>query len=118
VAHQGDSVVTIDEDDDERGCHLTLRGRLDRTSAADVRLGLRRTIAAGASPLHVDLAEVVIGDATGIGVLVEALRCARRAGRPMWVVAADARTTRLMRRARLGGLLVGREDEVLAGAAG
>jgi anti-anti-sigma factor len=97
--------VTIDEREDDVGCHVTLRGRIDRTSAADVRLALRRIVADGVSALHVDLADVVIGDSTGIGVLVEALRHARRARRPMRVVAADDRTHRLMRRARLGHLL-------------
>ncbi len=115
----GDHVVTVDERDDEDGCHVTLRGRLDRSTSADVRLALRRTIGAGSSPLRVDLAEVVIGDATGIGVLVEALRHARRAHRPMVVVAADDRTRRLMRRARLGHLLVTSGSEhVAVGAAG
>jgi anti-anti-sigma factor len=118
VAYQGDSVVTIEERHDEDGAHLSLRGRLDARTAADVRLTLRRTIGDGASTLHVDLGEVVIGDATGIGVLVEALRYARRARRRMHVVAADARTVRLMRRARLGGLLLAPQEGELAGAVG
>ncbi len=118
MGRQGDSVVTMTERHDDVGCHLTVRGRLDRTSAPDVRLALRRTIGAGETPLLVDLGEVVIGDATGIGLLVEGLRCARRARRPMRVVAADERTRRLLRRARLGGLLVAdREGSALTGAA-
>lgn len=119
MARQGDSLVTVEEHEDAVGCHLVVRGRLDRSSAADVRLSLRRVIAAGDTPLHVDLGDVVIGDATGIGVLVEGLRCARRARRPMRVVAADERTRRLLRRARLGGLLVAARDPVaLTGAVG
>lgn len=110
--------MTIDEREDDVGCHLTLRGRIDRTSAADVRLALRRVIAGGGTALHVDLAEVVIGDSTGIGVLVEALRHARRARRPMRVVAADERTHRLMRRARLGHLLTASKAPLTVGAAG
>jgi len=119
VASRGESVVTIEDYEDEVGCHVRLRGRLDRSSAADVRLALRRLIADGSSGLHVDLAEVVIGDSTGIGVLVEALRHAHRARRPMRVVAADERTHRLMRRARLGHLLATAGGGALAvGAAG
>ncbi len=115
----GEHIVTVDEREDDAGCHVTLRGRLDRSSAADVRLALRRTIGAGSSPVHVDLADVVIGDATGIGVLVEALRHARRYRRAMVVVAADDRTRRLMRRARLGHLLVATGgDQLAVGAAG
>ncbi len=116
---RGLSIVTVHEREDDTACHVTLRGRIDRTSAADVRLALRRTIGDGTSALHVDLAGVVIGDSTGIGVLVEALRHARRARRPMRVVAADDRTRRLMRRARLGHLLLDADrDPLLTGAAG
>jgi anti-anti-sigma factor len=107
----GEHVVTVEEREDDVGCHLTLRGRLDRSTAADVRLALRRVVGGGSAPVHVDLGDVVIGDATGIGVLVEALRLARRARRPMVVVAADDRTRRLMRRARLGHLLVATSDD-------
>lgn len=111
--------MEVREHEDDVGCHVTLRGRLDRRSAADVRLVLRRLIADGTSVLHVDLAEVVIGDSTGLGVLVEALRHARRARRPMRVVAADDRTHRLMRRARLGHLLVTADADALpVGAVG
>lgn len=111
MTSRGDSVVTLEHREDDVTCHVTLRGRLDRRTAADVRLALRRLIADGTSVLHVDLAEVVIGDSTGIGVLVEALRHARRAQRPMRVVAADDRTHRLMRRARLGHLLVAADGD-------
>ncbi len=110
--------MTIDERQDDEGYHVTVRGRIDRTTAADVRLALRRIVGDGGPALHVDLAEVVIGDSTGIGVLVEALRHARRARRPMRVVAADDRTHRLMRRARLGHLVVTSPVPATAGALG
>jgi anti-anti-sigma regulatory factor len=48
-----------------------------------------------------------VGDATGFGLLVECVRRSRLAGRPMRIVAADERTRRLLRRARLGRLLTG-----------
>ena len=52
-----------------------------------------------------DLGEAHVGDATGFGFIVECQRRARRAGRPMRIVAADERTRRLLRRARLHSLL-------------
>ena len=93
-------MVTIDEREDESGCHLTLRGRLDVRTVPDLRLTLHRVIAGGSSPLMLDLAEVQVGDATGFGLLVESVRRAHRAGRPVHVVAADERTRRLLRRGR------------------
>ena len=59
----------------------------------------------GSTPLLLDLGEAHVGDATGFGLIVECQRRARRAGRPMRIVAADDRTRRLLRRARLGSLL-------------
>lgn len=115
MAHPGDAVVHLIEVHDERGCHLVLTGRLDVRTVADVRLQLHRTIAAGTTAVHLDLGDAHIGDATGFGLVVEVLRRARRAGRPLLVVAADDRTRRLFRRARMGSLLA---DEVLAGAVG
>jgi anti-anti-sigma factor len=124
VADQGDVIVTIVEHHTDRGCHLALRGRLDVRTVADLRLPLHRIIAGGTTPLLVDLAEVHVGDATGFGLLVECLRRSRRAGRTMHIVAADDRTRRLLRRARLGSLLEGSDADaagagsVLEGAAG
>jgi anti-anti-sigma factor len=124
VADQGDAIVTVQEHHSDRGCHLTLRGRLDVRTVADLRLPLHRVIAGGTTPLLLDLAEVHVGDATGFGLLVECLRRSRRAGRPLHIVAADDRTRRLLRRARLGSLLeVSGTDatvpgSLLAGAAG
>lgn len=105
VADRESSVVTITEYQDEHGWHVALRGRVDVRTAADLRLALHRLIAAGSTPLLLDLAEVHVGDATGFGLIVECQRRARRAGRQVHVVAADARTQRLLRRARLGSLL-------------
>lgn len=124
VTEQVPSSVTVTEHQDVQGCHVALRGRVDVRTAADLRLALHQLIASGAGPLLLDLAEVHVGDATGLGLLVECQRRARRAGRQVHVVAADARTQRLLRRARLGSLLgpsldctVGAEP-ALAGAAG
>jgi anti-anti-sigma factor len=114
--------VTITEHEDERGCHVALRGRLDVRTVADLRLTVHRLIANGSAPLLLDLAEAHVGDATGFGFLVECQRRARRAGRPIRIVAADDRTRRLLRRARLHSLLVApvaaTAEPALAGAAG
>ena len=105
VTDRVSSVVTITEYQDAHGWHVALRGRVDVRTAADLRLALHRLIAAGSTPLLLDLAEVHVGDATGFGLIVECQRRARRAGRQVHVVAEDARTQRLLRRARLGSLL-------------
>ena len=105
MAGPGDAIVTIAEQHDEHGCHVALRGRLDVHTAADLRLSLHRVIAQGTTPLLLDLGEAHVGDATGFGLIVECQRRAHRAGRNMVVVAADDRTRRLLRRARLGSLL-------------
>ena len=118
--------MTITEHHDEQGCHVALRGRLDVRTVGDLRLTLHRIVADGTSPVLLDLGEAHVGDATGFGLIVECLRRSRRAGRPLLIVAADDRTRRLLRRARLGALLgVGAEARpatvtgpVLAGAAG
>jgi anti-anti-sigma factor len=94
VTDRVSSVVTITEYQDEHGWHVALRGRVDVRTAADLRLALHRLIAAGSTPLLLDLAEVHVGDATGFGLIVECQRRARRAGRQVHVVAADARTQR------------------------
>ena len=93
--------MTITEYQDDRGCHVALRGRLDVRTVADLRLTLHRLIATGTTPVLLDLGEAHVGDATGFGFIVECQRRARRAGRPMRIVAADDRTRRLLRRARL-----------------
>lgn len=111
---QGDRIVTIDEHEDESGCHVTLRGRLDVRTVPDLRLTLHRVIAGGSSPLLLDLEDVQVGDATGFGLLVESVRRARRAGRPVHVVASDERTRRLLRRGRLGSVLAPPETAELA----
>jgi len=123
VAQRGNAIVTMTEHHDDGGCHVALRGRLDVRTVADLRLTLHRLIAEGTTPVLLDLAEAQVGDATGFGFLVECQRRARRAGRPMRIVAADERTRRLLRRARLhsllGALPVAAADEAaLAGAAG
>jgi anti-anti-sigma factor len=123
VAEQSSAIVTMTEYQDDRGCHVALRGRLDVRTVADLRLTLHRLIATGSTPVLLDLGEAHVGDATGFGFIVECQRRARRAGRPIRIVAADERTRRLLRRARLHALLstvpaATADQPALAGAAG
>ncbi|HYN68433.1 MAG TPA: STAS domain-containing protein [Ornithinibacter sp.] len=119
---EGTAIVTMTEYHDDGGCHVTLRGRLDVRTVADLRLTVHRLIAGGTTPLLLDLGEAHVGDATGFGFIVECRRRSHRAGRPMRIVAADDRTRRLLRRARLHQLLLAPSgvvaEPVLAGAAG
>jgi anti-anti-sigma factor len=56
------------------------------------------------------LADAEIGDATGLGVIVEAYTRARRAGRRLAVIDMTERTGRLLRASRLDRALVLRES--------
>ena len=120
VGDRGTAIVAMTEHHDDRGCHVTLRGQLDVRTVADLRLRLHGLIAGGSSPVLLDLGEVHVADATGFGFIVECLRRSRVAGRPLRIVAADDRTRRLLRRARLSRLLAGPPVDArpLAAAAG
>ena len=63
------------------GAEVSLAGRLDVTSVADVRLALHEAVEGGDGELVVDLAGVELVDATGLGVLVGVHRRAQRTGR-------------------------------------
>src|SRR5579883_541978 len=60
---------------------LCLAGRLDVSTVADVRIALHEALDSGSGDLVVNLAQVEVGDATGLGVLVGAHRRAGRRGR-------------------------------------
>ncbi len=105
MADRGEPTATITEHARDEGVLITVTGRLDARSAADLRSALHRVIAQGADPIHLDLTGAHIGDACALGLLLEAHRRARRAGRRLVVVAADDRTRRLLLRLRLPGLL-------------
>jgi anti-anti-sigma factor len=71
-----------------------------------VRLLLHEIIDTGCGDVLMRLADAEIGDATGLGVLVEAYNRARRAGRRLAVVDMTERTERLLRVSRLDRSLV------------
>ncbi len=84
-----------------RGQEATVEGRIDVHTVADVRLALQSMIAEGRGDLYLHLGAAEIGDATGIGVLVEVHRRARRSGRRLVLGEVTPRTERLLRAARL-----------------
>ncbi|HEY5515737.1 MAG TPA: STAS domain-containing protein [Pengzhenrongella sp.] len=98
--------MTITEGRGADGYHVAMVGRLDVRSVPDLRLTLHRVIDGGAESILLDLSDAEIGDSTGLGMLVECLQRARRAGAVLRVAVRDGRSARLMRRARLGSVLV------------
>lgn len=89
-----------------RGQEVFLEGRIDVRSAPDVRLDLHAAIAGGVGDLFLHLGDVEIGDATGLGVLVECHRRARREGRRLVLASVTPRTERLLRASRLNRVLL------------
>jgi anti-anti-sigma factor len=83
------------------GYELALSGRLDASSASEMREALHTAIDAGAGDLIVDVSGVDLVDATGLGVLLGAHRRAGRAGRRLVLHDASARLVRGLRLARL-----------------
>lgn len=92
-------------DETAPGQLLRLRGRLDVTAAADVRLALSDAVDAGDGDLVLDLALLEAVDATGLGVLVGAHRRAGRNGRTLVLHDVPPGVGRLLRRTRLDRVL-------------
>ena len=99
-------VVRVDSEDRSGTQALTVVGRLDTRTAPDARRELHGAIDSGDGILVLDLARCEVGDATGLGLLVEFHRRAARAGRRIHVVAIDERTRRLLRGIRLDRRIV------------
>jgi anti-anti-sigma factor len=91
------------------GQEVAITGRIDVHTVPDVRLLLHEIIDTGCGDVFMRLEGAEIGDATGLGVLVEAYNRARRAGRRLAVVDMTERTGRLLRASRLDRALVLRE---------
>ncbi len=84
---------------------LALRGRLDVTVTADVRLALAAAVDEGTGELVLDVSGVHGIDATGLGVLVGAHRRAGRAGRTLVLLDASLAVRRVLRLSRLDRVL-------------
>ena len=89
---------------------LRLAGRLDVTSVADVREAVHTAIdaacAQGGGQVLLDLHDVEVADATGLGVLVGAHRRAGRLGGRLVLCDVPPRLARLIAATRLGRVLV------------
>ena len=101
MATQPTTSVPVRVATSDRGQEVFLEGRVDVRSAADLRLELHAVIACGDGDLFLHLGDVEIGDATGLGVLLESHRRARREGRRLVLAGITPRTARLLRSARL-----------------
>ncbi len=108
-------MVEIGVESSPDGQRVRVAGTLDVRCAPDARLLMHQLIDSAAGPILLDLADCQVRDSTAFGLLVELLRRAGRAQRPLLIIAADERTRRLLRRARLAGLLSA--DPALAGTA-
>jgi len=86
-----DLVISIDQP----GTLLSLSGRLSARTVADVRAALVAAIACGAGDLIVDIEQVELVDASGLGVLVGAHRLALRGERRLVLRNTPERIERL-----------------------
>lgn len=84
---------------------VSLDGRLDASTASETRDRLHQAVEVGTGKLVVDLSEVDLVDATGLGVLAGTHRLATRAGRTMVLRGTPLRVERLLRRIGLARVL-------------
>ncbi|MGI4895560.1 MAG: STAS domain-containing protein [Janthinobacterium lividum] len=80
---------------------LRVSGRLDVHSVPDVRSALHRAVDAGVGELVVLVDDIVVGDATGLGVFLGAHRRAQRSGRRLVLRGVPLPALRLLRVTRL-----------------
>jgi anti-sigma B factor antagonist len=88
-----------------QGTVVSLAGRLDVLGARAAREALHAAVDGGEGRLVVDLAEVELLDATGLGVLVGTDRRARVAGRRLVLVNAPPRVARLLALTRVDRII-------------
>jgi anti-anti-sigma factor len=89
----------------DRGCVVALSGRLGAASVADARDALHHALDDGDGDLVVDLADVELVDATGLGLLLGTHRRADRAGRRLVLRGVPDRIERLLVATRLSRVL-------------
>ena len=87
------------------GASLALSGRLGAATVADVRAALTLATDSGVGDLLIDLREVELADATGLGVLIGAHRRADRVGRRLVLQGVPERIERLLLATRLHRVL-------------
>lgn len=88
------------------GSLVQLSGRLDGTGAAEARAALHAALDVGAGDLVVDMSEVEVVDATGLGVVMGAHRRGTTCGRRIVLRGVSDRFARILRVTRLDRVLV------------
>ena len=87
--------------EDSAGQRISLSGRVDVTTVADLRSVLHNAIDNGDGELRVDVSTLELVDAAGLGVLLGAHRRAQRAGRTLVLVGVPDDLSRLFFKTRL-----------------
>ena len=87
--------------EDSAGQRISLSGKVDVTTVADLRSVLHNAIDTGAGDLQVDVSALELVDAAGLGVLLGAHRRAQRAGRNLVLVGVSDDLSRLLFKTRL-----------------
>lgn len=85
---------------------VTVSGRLDARTVPDVRTALHEAVDHGSGDLVVEVHDIVVADATGLGVFVGAHRRAQRTGRRLVLRGVPLPALRLLRVTRLHRVLV------------
>jgi anti-anti-sigma factor len=89
----------------EPGQRMVLAGRLGAATVADIRQLLHDAVDDGAGDLVLDLSQVELADASGLGLLVAVHRRAGRNGRRLVLVAVPGRMGRALAMTRLHRVL-------------
>jgi anti-sigma B factor antagonist len=87
------------------GQEVSVSGRLDVHTVAEVRQALHDILGRGIGDLLIHLVEAEVYDATGLGMIVGAHHHARRVGRRLVLVDVSPRLDRLLRASRLHRVL-------------
>lgn len=99
------------------GSHVVRLGpRVDATTVTDLRRELHAALADGSGDLVVDLGDVALVDAAGLGMLVAAHRRASDAGRRLVLRSVPASVSRVLAMTRLHRVLNVEKAPVLAEA--
>jgi anti-sigma B factor antagonist len=93
------------------GQEVSVSGRLDENTVAEVRLALHDILDRGVGDLLIHLAQAEVHDATGLGVIVGVHHRARRVGRRLVLVDVSPRLDRLLRASRLYRVLTRGQDD-------
>ena len=105
-ASKTDVTVAVDVPGADQGCQqVTLAGRLDVGTVAGVRDVLHQALSTGTGDLVVDVHDLEIVDATGLGVLLGAHHRARLLDRRLVLHGASPRVRRILRVTRLHRVL-------------